>query len=180
MEYYTIKQLADEFHVTPQAIRFVINKSEYQSYLSKQKVNDRKTTVLDQNGYELLSKHFTKAKNKKQNNDFSKKQKTKNKIKNKNNNYQILLDMIATLKKELDSVHTELQHEQELHLIDKKQIANDKQKIILLENQIKEMTLLKEKQSKKQNEKIKDKENDNEEDIKKEPPTKKSWWQFWK
>ncbi len=109
MKYYTVKQLAEEFNVTKQAVRFIINKPEYQQYLSKQKVNDRKTTVLNQNGYNVLSKHFTKTKSK----DYDR---------------EILLDMIATLKKELDSVHTELQHEQELHLIDKKQIANDKQK----------------------------------------------------
>lgn len=172
MEYYTVKQLAEEFNVTKQAVRFVINKPEYQQYLSKQKINDRKTTVLDQNGYNMLFKHFTKAKSKNKNNDFNKKQKAKS----KDYDREILLDMITTLKKELDNVHTELQHEQELHLIDKKQIANDRQKIILLENKVKEMQLLQEKQNKKQNEKAKDKENDNEEQT----TISKKWWQFWK
>lgn len=172
MKYYTVKQLAEKFNVTKQAVRFIINKPEYQQYLSKQKVNDRKTTVLNQNGYNVLSKHFTKAKSKNKNNNSDKKQKAKS----KDYDREILLDMIATLKKELDSVHTELQHEQELHLIDKKQMANDKQKMILLENKVKEMQLLQEKQSKKQNEKSKDKENNKEEQA----TISKKWWQFWK
>lgn len=51
---HTIKQLAEEFNVSRQAIQFLFKKDEYQPYLSKQRVGSRTLIVINDEGYQLL------------------------------------------------------------------------------------------------------------------------------
>lgn len=189
-KYYTIKELANIFDVTRQAIQFLLKKEEYQPYLSKQRIKGRTLIVINNEGYQLLKDHFmfdeqannTKETNKQSKNnasDTSKKQTSKT-------NDNLLQDTIKTLKKELEhahkeleSVHTELQHEQELHLIDKKQLVKEKEHITELQQQVKKLKLLQEKQDEQTKEKqtSQNEQTNNKKDTNK---TSKHWWQFWK
>ena len=195
MEYYTIKQLAEQFEVSRQAIQFLFKKDEYKPYLSKQRIGGRTLIVLNSEGYQLLKQHFAvdeqnEQANKETNtNNINKENASKtNKEQVKQENSKLLLDTIETLKKELehahdelDKVHTELQHEQELHLIDKKQLTKEREHVGLLETQVKELQAI---QTKQANDKQDQQENNTsdtskEDNLDKEKATKK-WWQFWK
>lgn len=181
MTYYTVKQLAEKFGVSVQAIHKELKKDEYQSFIEKKNINSHSTMVVSEIGLNKLNQHFKRfnqslnqfikpSKSDDSNNngasnlnqfnqdDSNKNNSNKaesisliNQLKEQNNE---LKHTIAILEKETNQLHTELQHEQELHLMDQKQVKELENKLKMLE---------------KPNE---DKE------IKKEPP--KKWWQFWK
>lgn len=195
MEYYTIKQLAEQFEVSRQAIQFLFKKDEYKPYLSKQRIGGRTLIVLNSEGYQLLKQHFavdeqSEQANKETNtNNINKENASKtNKEQVKQENSKLLLDTIETLKKELehahdelDKVHTELQHEQELHLIDKKQLTKEREHVGLLETQVKELQAIQTKQAndKKDQQENNTSDTSKEDNLDKQKATKK-WWQFWK
>ena len=195
MTYYTIKQLADTFDVSRQAIQFLFKKDEYKPYLSKQRIGGRTLIVLNSEGYQLLKQHFAvdeqnEQANKETNtNNINKENASKtNKEQVKQENSKLLLDTIETLKKELEhahdelaKVHTELQHEQELHLIDKKQLTKEREHVGLLETQVKELQAIQTKQANDKQDQQENNTNDTskEDNLDKEKATKK-WWQFWK
>ncbi len=195
MAYYTIKQLADTFEVSRQAIQFLFKKDEYKPYLSKQRVGGRTLIVINDKGYQLLKNHFAidgQNEQAKQTTDTNKTNNTNTKYTSKEQakqtNNALLLDTIETLKKELehahdelDKVHTELQHEQELHLIDKKQLTKEREHVGLLETQVKELQAIQTKQANdKQDQQTSNTSDTSKEDnLGKEKATKK-WWQFWK
>ena len=192
MTYYTIKQLADTFDVSRQAIQFLFKKDEYKPYLSKQRVGGRTLIVINDEGYQLLKNHFAiDGQNEQANHttNTSKENNTNKKYTSKEQaNNALLLDTIETLKKELEhahdelaKVHTELQHEQELHLIDKKQLTKEREHVGLLETQVKELQAIQTKQANDKQDQQENNTNDTskEDNLDKEKATKK-WWQFWK
>ena len=204
MNYYTVKQLAKEFHVSRQAIHQQLNKNLYKNHISKKKINNFNSTVVDKAGYIILKKHFNvdnvvnvqidkvdnivdkidkvdKSKIDKvdkvdniTNADIKAISPNTDKILIKKLNYKIdnlvdkvdkLVDQVDKLVKDIDyfkksneSLIEALQHEQELHLMDQKQVKT-------LENKIKELQQPKKKVEEEQQ-------------IVEEH--KKHWWQFWK
>ena len=58
MKYYTVKQLAEKFKVTPQAIRKELKKAQYKNTISRQQVGNYMMLVVNQVGNQLLTKHF--------------------------------------------------------------------------------------------------------------------------
>lgn len=192
MAYYTIKQLADKFNVSRQAIQFLLKKDEYQPYLSKQRIGSRTLIVINNEGYQLLKDHFAINEQANDTNKTSKENNTNakdtSKKQTKQTNNDLLLDTIQTLKKELehahnelDKVHTELQHEQELHLIDKKQLTKEHERVGLLETQVKELQTLQTKQANyKQDQQTNNTSDTSKENNLDKEKTTKKWWQFWK
>lgn len=191
MEYYTVKQLAKEFNVSRQAIHKQLNKVKYQPFISKKRVDNYLSTVVNQEGYYLLANHFN-INNSKVNNvvdeinkqfDNHLQNKSKkhynnnfNKVDSQvdNNNIKQLLaakeETITALKEELATVHKELsklsdvlEHEQELHLMDQKKAQQ-------LENQIKQL---------KQPTSV-IKTTNNQSSTEQLSQNNKKWWQFWK
>ena len=182
MAYYTIKQLADEFNVTKQAIRYQIISKKLKKFTSKQSINGIDTLIVNDKGYYEIKKVYqnnndknftskvTSNKDDFTSNDSSKfysknsdkitsKEKrftSKDILSEKERTLSLLIKENEVLHDEIKQLHTELQHEQELHLMDQKQVK-------ALENKVKQLESPQEEN----------------EDIKKEPPTKK-WWQFWK
>lgn len=216
-EYYTIQELSKIFKVTPQGIRFFLKKDKYASYLSKRKINGKNITVINLKGFELLKEHYLgvkKSENKQGKKDKKDKQvkqeekeekgkkdkKDKQEEKDKQVNQvtqKILMDTINTLTRELEEVHKELQREQSLHLMDKQALIDEKKHSKKLENEIKQIRLISEKQEDKErkedkkDKKVKqeekgkgrkeDKQGKQEKQIKKTTKVKKRpWWQFWK
>lgn len=180
MEYYTIKQLADEFNVTKQAIRYQITSKKLQNFTSKQNINGIDTLVVNSKGYYEIKKAYknndsktftgklTSKKTSKDDHFTSKKASEGNEFTSKDILFEkertllLLIKENESLHNEIKQLHTELQHEQELHLMDQKQVKQ-------LENELKQL---------KQPTKETDTKNLNNESNK-EKATKK-WWQFWK
>ncbi len=71
--------------------------------------------------------------------------------------------------------------EQELHLIDKKQLTKEREHVGLLETQVKELQAIQTKQANDKQDQQENNTNDTskKDNLGKEKATKK-WWQFWK
>lgn len=202
MEYYTVKQLAERFKVTQQAVHKELKKEKYQKYVEKRNINSHSTVVVNVNCLNKLEQHFLNLKvdrkhfrliqnnldqlkstqinhlnqvGSTQNNpkqlrstqfnqlnqpelasNVSRNQDTLNNlIEQLKENNKNLKHTISILENETQQLHEELQHEQELHLMDQKQVKE-------LENKIKEF------QEPRQTHK---------ESLEK---NKKHWWKWWK
>lgn len=59
----TVKDMADEFDVSKQAISKLLTKSFRDNYVTKVVTNGRKTLVVSDDGYSLIKQHFNKTGN---------------------------------------------------------------------------------------------------------------------
>ena len=137
MAYYTIKQLADTFDVSRQAIQKQLKK-QIQPFISKRKFEGRLLLVVNEEGLSLLKKHFKYNENnilKNKNTILENKNNKNNKTKTTDETVNIkqllaakdktissLKDELKVVHEELARTHAELDHEHELHLMDQKQV----------------------------------------------------------
>lgn len=185
-KYYTLKDLAKMFDVTVQGLHKEINKSEYQNHIKKRLINHHQTTTVDNQGLSLLKEHFkhsntqTSCINSKQVDATNKNNlnKVDDKIKinalqveltSKNELVDSLKSQINNLRKNIDQLHTELQHEQELHLADQQHVKQ-------LTDEVNSLKL---KQPNSKVDETSQKLNQQEESTTNKL-NKKHWWQFWK
>lgn len=195
MEYYTVKQLAEEFNVSRQAIHKQLNKVKYQPFISKKKVDNYLSTVVNQEGYHLLANHFNINNSKVDNVVVNVDQKADNCLQNDNkkhcNNGINMVDnqgdnvdsdnitkllaakdeTITALKEELATVHKELSKLSDVLEHEQELHLMDQKKAQQLENQIKQLTQSNEATT---NTNIIDNQSTT------QPSQNKKWWQFWK
>lgn len=178
-KYYTVKELAKQFGVTEPAVRKQLKKKLYEQYSETKTIKGRPTLVLSQDGYNKLSKHFTKP--------ISKDNNVIELLKAKDDTIKHLQEELEYTKQTLDKTHQELissqdalNHEQELHLIEKKEFSK-------LKTELQETQKKLECSHNPSNEN--DSSNNNEETINSKLSEKnsesnvkvtKKWWQFWK
>lgn len=170
-KYYTLKDLAEMFDVTKPGIRKQVIKNEYKTLVKREMINGHETMLINEKAIKMLDKHF-KKRNPNVSINASKENDDTNVDKNAINDsddvsqtsllatIKILKNEVEHLQKENDSLHLELQHEQELHL-------QDQQKVKQLEHQQTDIN---------SQDNVKSNVSETETNVKE---TKK-WWQFWK
>lgn len=173
-KFYTVKELTIDFNVVKQTIYDFINKPYFKKYLSKNRINNHNVTVINEQGYQILKRHFKSIQSskssesspvspvKKSNNNNgslsinSKLESSESTVSSLVQSSESIVQMIKSkdetieiLKKELDFLKSSLDHEQQINM----QLAT----------KIKEL-----QQPKQSNDESQPKQN------------KKHWWQFWK
>lgn len=102
---YTIKELADKFNVSKQAIRKQLEGELVSKHVTKKAINGVTTKVIDETGYELLRKHYEQVTN------DSKQGETNVDI------VSLLKEQLETKDKQIDKLQNMLDQAQRLQLV---------------------------------------------------------------
>jgi len=156
----TIKELAEEFHVSKQAIRKRLSVNFRENYVQTVTRNGVKTLVVNYKGYLLLKQHFLDSNN------------TGNQAETVASNDEN--SIIAFLHEQLQEKDTQIKQMQKLLDQQQQLTLQANQQIEKLQEQL-QLTYTEESPENKSTVFSEDKEPLND-----TPPTNKKWWQIWK